>query len=164
MALQCAPRKVLRLGRSRIHGWGAFATERIEKNELISEYCGEKISQEEAERRGSFYDKLNKSYLFQLNNTLVCDAARKGNKIKFANHSNEPNSVSRVMYVNGDHRIGIYALQTIEKGDEILFDYNHNHDGTSTTGAAPEWFVEQQLLHEAANANNSRAATKQACR
>jgi hypothetical protein len=106
-------------------GWGLFSKARIKKKEFIQEYLGEVVSQEEAERRGGVYDKKNLSFLFNLNNELVIDAFRKGNKTKFANHSSKPNMVVRIVLSNGEHHIGMYAANDINAGSELTFDYGY---------------------------------------
>jgi histone-lysine N-methyltransferase EZH2 len=71
----------LRIGVSDVSGWGVFSTRGLEKDELVYEYMGEVVSHDEADRRGSIYDKFNHSFLFNLNSATVVDAARKGNKV-----------------------------------------------------------------------------------
>jgi len=111
---------------SKISGWGAFSRDTIKKGSLIEEYTGEIISVEESENRGDFYKDKKVSYLFELNESENIDAYFFGNNIRFANHSRDCNSFAQVMKVQGEHRVGIYAMRDIEPEEEILFDYGEH--------------------------------------
>jgi len=107
-------------------GWGCFTKYDLRKGDFIHEYVGEIISQEEAERRGQFYDIRNRSFLFNLCSDHAIDGNNKGNKTRFINHSSKPNCSTKTFFVNGDYRIGLYANQDIGAQSELFFDYRYS--------------------------------------
>ncbi len=138
MNLQLGLQRRLLLGRSDVHGWGIFARTMIPKGSFIGEYCGEVVSQLEAERRGRIHDHTTGvSYLFDLNDEQCIDAHRAGKRTKFINHSRtapRKNCVVRYRIVKGDIRVGLYADRQIEEGEELFFDY-----GYESNVNAPLW-------------------------
>jgi SET domain-containing protein len=108
------------LRQSPIQGRGAFATRRIRKGSRIIEYTGERITQDEADKR---YDDeamgRHHTFLFTLDEKTVIDAAVDGNEARFINHSCDPNCQALIE----DDRIFIYALKDISPGQELCYDY-----------------------------------------
>ena len=73
-------------------GWGVKTMEPIKPNTFVTEYVGEVVTTEEAERRGELYDQEGRTYLFDLDfncddNPFTIDAAHYGNISHFFNHS-----------------------------------------------------------------------------
>ena len=73
-------------------GWGVKTMEPIKPNTFVTEYVGEVVTTDEAERRGQLYDKEGRTYLFDLDfncndNAFTIDAAHYGNISHFFNHS-----------------------------------------------------------------------------
>lgn len=52
-----------------------------------------------AKCRGKVYDRDDNSYLFNLNREWVLDARQRGNKLRFANHSRDPNCNAKILLV-----------------------------------------------------------------
>jgi SET domain-containing protein len=113
---------------SHIHGRGVFAARRIRKGTRILEYTGERISNDEADRR---YDdtkmKRHHTFLFTLDGKTVIDGAIKagGGDASFINHSCEPNCEAVIT----GRKIFIHALRTIEPGEELAYDYQYERTG-----------------------------------
>lgn len=118
---------------SSIQGRGAFATRAIRKGARIIEYLGERISQAVADDR---YDDTKMSrhhtFLFNVDEDTVIDAAHEGNDARFINHSCDPNCQA---FLEGD-RIYIYALRDIPVGEELSYDYSY--DRTEDMGPEEE--------------------------
>lgn len=105
----------------------------------FQEYTGEVISKEEGDRRAIVYDERKHSFLFGLDNQYDVDSARKGNKIRFANcptQGQKANLAAKVMMVNGDHRIGIFASRDIAANEELLLDYHWSSQVKKNFGIA----------------------------
>lgn len=62
-------------------------------------------------------------YMFRIDDFDVVDATMHGNAARFINHSCEPNCYSRVINVEGQKHIVIFALRKIYRGEELTYDY-----------------------------------------
>ena len=77
--------------RSKIQGWGVYATQTISKNTRIIDYAGEKISNQESLKREQRYINHGHIWCFKLTNRTVIDAGVGGNDARFINHACKPN-------------------------------------------------------------------------
>jgi uncharacterized protein len=112
--------------RSRIQGWGVFATRHISKNTRIIDYAGEKITSRESLKRESRYLKQGHIWCFKLSRLYVRDAAFGGNIARYINHSCKPNCYTQIV---GD-TIWIRASRNIRRGEELTYDYMTDGEGS----------------------------------
>ena len=112
--------------RSKIQGWGVYATKTIPKNTRIVHYAGEKISNQESLKRERRYINNGRHiWCFKLTNRTVIDAGVGGNLARYINHSCRPNCY---VHITGG-TIWIRAARTIRRGEELTYDYNTDGDG-----------------------------------
>jgi len=109
------------VGRSDVHGLGAFAARDIAKGEVIDEYLGERITHDEANERYKTreYDD-NHTFLYTLDEDTVIDGNVGGNDVRYLNHQCDPNCAPRIRR----GRLFIVALRDIREGEELGFAYH----------------------------------------
>jgi len=113
-------RQRLALRRSEIHGRGVFAREHIPAGTRLLEYTGERITEEEGDRRYPWVDGIPyHTMLFTVEDDLVVDGGVGGNLSRWINHSCDPNCTS----VIEDRRIYIDSLRDLAPGEELTYDY-----------------------------------------
>uniref|UniRef100_A0A4W5N949 Nuclear receptor binding SET domain protein 1b n=1 Tax=Hucho hucho TaxID=62062 RepID=A0A4W5N949_9TELE len=83
-------------------GWGLRGVSDIKKGAFVNEYVGEVIDEEECRAR--------------IRHDRIIDAGPKGNQARFMNHCCQPNCETQKWTVNGDTRVGLFALEDIPEG------------------------------------------------
>lgn len=97
-------------------GLGLFAGEDIPRGVRIIEYVGERISADEANRRGG-------KYLFEVTDTVTIDGKDRTNTARYINHACIPNGEMQ----NHNNRIFYYSKRAIRSGEELTFDYGQEY-------------------------------------
>ena len=106
--------------RSKVHGYGAFATRDVKKGEVLDEYLGDRITHAQADKRYEDHDENdNHTFLFIVDKKTVIDAGIGGNDARFINHKCDPNCESEIK----KGRVFIIATKKIAKGEELGYDY-----------------------------------------
>ncbi|XP_039261360.2 histone-lysine N-methyltransferase NSD2-like [Styela clava] len=116
-------------------GWGLKTKEFIKKGQFVNEYVGELVDEEECRRRieQSHKDNVTNFYMLTIDKDRIIDAGPKGNYSRFMNHCCLPNCETQKWMVNGDTRVGLFALRDIMPGEELTFNYNLDCLGNDKT-------------------------------
>ncbi|CAH2275181.1 histone-lysine N-methyltransferase NSD3 isoform X1 [Pelobates cultripes] len=116
-------------------GWGLKTKKDIRKGEFVNEYVGELIDEEECRLRmkRAHETGITNFYMLTITKDRIIDAGPKGNYSRFINHSCNPNCETQKWTVNGDIRVGLFALCDIPQGTELTFNYNLDCLGNGRT-------------------------------
>ena len=114
-------------------GWGLAAGEVIQAGVFVVEYMGEILNDVMCEQR-LWADKARGEtnfYMMEVARNQVIDARLKGNTARLINSSCRPNCETQrwVDGASGETRVGIFALRTIQEGEELTYDYCFTHFG-----------------------------------
>ncbi|KAI0162232.1 SET domain-containing protein [Xylariaceae sp. FL1272] len=106
-------------------GYGIRANRCFAANQIIMEYTGEIITEEECDRRMNEKYKDNECYyLMSFDQNMIIDATT-GSIARFVNHSCQPNCRMVKWIVSGQPRMALFAGdKDIMTGDELTYDYN----------------------------------------
>lgn len=97
-------------------GRGLFTKERIPKGSFVIEYIGRPATAKQMrEDRGK--------YLFWTSPTTMIDGNIPANTARFINHSCAPNCEVSIRR----RRVYIFALRTIQAGEELFYDYGEEY-------------------------------------
>lgn len=130
------PAKLYEVRWSKIHGRGVFAATAIPKGARIIEYKGKRISYKLAcKLYPDVEGKPTHTFLFEIDDDTVIDAAQGGNAARWINHSCEPNCEA----VDEDGRIYIEATRRIKAGEELGYNYGITLDERHTPAEKKRW-------------------------
>lgn len=98
----------------------------IPKGDFVIEYVGELVDDQEYQRRiKKMHQQMDENYYFLIiDKDRIIDAGPKGNLARFMNHSCQPNCETQKWNVNGETRVGLFAMHDIPGDSEVTFNYN----------------------------------------
>ena len=118
---------LVKIGKSPVHAWGLFASEKIEKGTRIIEYIGELTRASLANKRENYYESngMDSSYLFRVGRNLI-DATLRGGPARYINHSCDPNCKPKQF--TSENKIVLFATKDIQAGEELCYDYKFDFE------------------------------------
>jgi hypothetical protein len=141
----------LRCGTSAIDGTGLFATRAIHADDVITEYVGELVDNEEADAREAMYrSKRLADYMFRIDSSYVIDATVRGSAARYVNHCCEPNCYA-VVTLPADFdesqgtTVGIAGFAPAEAGKTVRVDHWDSSQAQARPALARALQAQQQV-------------------
>ncbi|KAF3338531.1 histone-lysine N-methyltransferase ASHR3-like protein [Carex littledalei] len=123
--------KKIRVVKTEHCGWGVITLEALQKGDFVIEYIGEVIDDLTCTKRLWDMKKRGDSnfYMCEISKDFTIDATFKGNSSRFLNHSCDPNCSLEKWQVDGETRVGVFALRPIKVNEPLTYDYRFVHFG-----------------------------------
>jgi SET domain-containing protein len=110
----------IKVGKSIIHGRGAYASQTIPARKKIGSMSGNIISKKEARRKVKAKESIS---MVELWNGKAIDASEKSNALRYINHSCDPNTYMRTF----NYHVEFYTLREIKTDEELTCNYGETH-------------------------------------
>ncbi|KAF8192677.1 hypothetical protein K438DRAFT_2017875 [Mycena galopus ATCC 62051] len=112
-------------------GFGLRAEDDMPKDAFIYEYVGDVVNPTSFKKRMRDYadEGIRHFYFMMLQKDEFIDATKSGGIGRFANHSCNPNCYVAKWTVGEHVRMGIFAKRSIQKHEELTFNYNVDRYG-----------------------------------
>jgi hypothetical protein len=110
-----------------LKGFGLFASARVSANVVVGVYSGEVCQRRDARKRAK---DSRGEYLVEMKvgpDTYYVDAEALGTKMRYVNHSCNPNTQWRVWEVGNEPVLVLESLCCIEKNTEVNVSYGRNY-------------------------------------
>ena len=119
--------RLVDIGKSPIHAWGLFASEKVSAGTKVIQYIGELTRCSLADKRENDYETsgMDSTYMFRVGRNLI-DATLRGGPARYINHSCDPNCQPKQF--TSKNEIWLYAIKDIEKGEELFYDYKFDFE------------------------------------
>lgn len=98
------------------HGLGLVTKIPLKRDTFVVEYTGEKITQEEGDRRGG-------RYLMIYDDNYMIDGKGRENLGRYVNHSCKPNCQTFMV----GKKIKIYTIKNVAAGEELTYNYGKEY-------------------------------------
>ncbi|KAI0695026.1 hypothetical protein BC835DRAFT_986116 [Cytidiella melzeri] len=111
------------------YGLGTFTRQNILKGNFVGAYVGEILWSNSGDHQTLEQKFTGYNYMFAHTQSQLLDAKSVGNETRYINHAKPPkaNVEARFKLVNGEQKIGFFAIKHIKPGKELLFDYGDNY-------------------------------------
>lgn len=105
-----------------------IATADIQKDELVAEYTGTRMTKKELDVLIETQEGTRVEFIMDLSKTLVIDPIHTSSIIKFINHDTHPNTAAIMCRIGSRRSVVIETSRGIKAGEELTLQYSRDYN------------------------------------